>query len=409
MINQQEQNLNVDSESSEHYLDEMYDHDSLDPDRNNNHELWIKKRRLLAVGVALIVVLGLLLTYLFGGFNATSTGASGAGGFQVAPAVVSVAKVQQTTLSPSTTLPGTVVSVRDAVIAAETSGKVTSIALIGDIIEQGQPLATIDNKNASQLVAQRTAELARLKSLYQYHKDYFARVNIDDQRLGIPEIGIAELRSNMETAKADVASAQAAMDAAETGLERTTITAPFSGRVVSQSIQPGEFAQVGTSVARLVDINSLEISAQVPAALVQPLAPGTKLLVSGFGKDVSAPLRTLVPVGNQISRTMELRVSLESPEFLVGSPVRVTLPTAEPRQVLAIPRDAVVLRPNSQYVFVVDTEDKAHKRNVELGYAQGDLIEVIGDVAKGDTVIIRGGERLRDGQQVSLPKTNDEG
>ncbi len=400
MVKQQKQKVNLRSESSEHYFDDVGDQGSLGP--NNHQTLWNKRNRLITVGVVLVVTLGLLLAYLFGGFNASNT--VNASDYEIPAAVVSVAKVQQTTLSPNTTLPGTVVSVRDAVIAAETSGKVTSVALVGDSIEKGQPLATIDNKNASQLVAQRMAELARLKSLYQYHKDYFTRVNIDDQRLGIPEIGIAELRSNMETAKADVARAQAAMNAAETDLQRTTITAPFSGRVVSQSIQPGEFAQIGTSVARLVDINSLEISAQVPAALVQPLASGTKLIVSGFGKEVSAPLRALVPVGNQISRTMEVRVSLETPEFLVGSPVRVTLPTAEPRDVLAIPRDAVILRPNNQYIFVVDAQGKAHKRDIKLGYAQGDLIEVIGNVANGDTVIVRGGERLRDGQQVSWTK-----
>jgi len=59
------------------------------------------------------------------------------------------------------------------------------------------------------------------------------------------------------------------------------------------------------------------------------------------------------------------------------------------------------LRTDAKYVFVVDAQGKAHRRDVQLGYAEGDMIEVIGDVKVDATVIIRGGERLRDGQQVA--------
>jgi len=76
------------------------------------------------------------------------------------------------------------------------------------------------------------------------------------------------------------------------------------------------------------------------------------------------------------------------------------LPTAPSKNVVAIPRDAVILRAEQQYVFVVN-EDVAYRKEVELGYGEGDLIEVIGDVTVGSMVIIRGGERLRDGQKVS--------
>jgi len=358
------------------------------------------KRRLITVAVAVVIIVISIAGYQFGWFKGQQSTANGS--FAPPPPVVSVANAKTMLMSPATTLPGTVVSLRDAVIAAETSGKVVSVALVGDLVEKGDALATIDQRNAQQRLAQSKAELARLESLYQYHKNYFARVNIDDESLGIPEIGVAELRSNMETAKADVARSQSELIAAQTDLERTTITAPFSGRIVSQAVQPGEFAQIGSPIARLVDTTSLEISAQVPAALVQPIEPGTALEVSGFGKRVLAPLRALVPVGNEISRTMEVRITLPAADFLVGSPVRVTLPTATPKQVLAIPRDAIILRPNSQYVFVVDDNKKAHKQEVTLGYSQDEFIEVTGKLGAGDRVIVRGGERLRDGQIVTF-------
>ena len=316
------------------------------------------------------------------------------------PAAVVVASALTMTMAPHTTLPGTVVSLRDAVIASEISGKILSVALIGDIVIEGDSLAQIDPKNAQQLVAQRQADLQRLESLHTYHSNYYKRVDIQENKLGIPEIGIAQLKSNVETAKADVAKAKATLISAENDLERTTIKAPFSGRVVSQSIQLGEFAQVGSSIVRLVDTENLEVSARVPAAMVQPIKQGTLLSVTGMGKSIQASMRALVPVGDAISRTMELRVELNNSGLLVGSPVRVSLPSAQAKEVVAVPRDAIILRTDVQYVFVVNKEGKAERQEVELGYAEGDMIEVVGNVKTDDVVIIRGGERLRDGQSV---------
>lgn len=317
------------------------------------------------------------------------------------PAPVVIAEAIKMTMTPHTVLPGTVISTRDSVIASEATGKVLSVALVGDIVNQGDVLAQIDPENAKQSVAQRKAAVARLSSLYQYHKGYFARVNSEDSKLGMSAIGIAELRSNMETAKADMQSAQIALKSAELDLNRTSIKAPFAGRVVSQSIQVGEYAQIGSSVVRLVDTINLEISARVPAALVQPLAPGSLLDIVGMGKSIKAPLRALVPVGDAVSRTMELRVGLVDSGLLVGSGVRVSLPSAQAKEVVAIPRDAIILKTNAQYVFVVDQSGIASRRDIELGFADRQMIEAIGNVTVGDTVIIRGGERLRDGQLVS--------
>lgn len=355
-----------------------------------------KVKMLLLSGFALL--LSMMAVYYFGGFSdkqATSTEVS-----SPPPAVVVVNQSRSMIMAPHAVLPGTVVSVRDATIASETSGKILSVAHVGDVVGLNDNIAEIDPQSALQLVAQRRAELQRLQSLHRYHSDYFKRVGVEENKLGIPEIGIAQLKSNVETAKADVARAVAAFTAAENDLKRTKIKAPFAGRVVSQSIQPGEYAQIGSPIARLVDTENLEVSARVPAALVQPIEAGTLLDVTGMGKTFSAPVRTLVPVGDAISRTMELRVVLNHSGLLVGSPVRVSLPSAPPREVVAVPRDALVLRAEAQYVFVV-IDGTAQRRDVQLGYADGDMIEVVGEVDSGVTVVVRGGERLRDGQSVS--------
>lgn len=360
--------------------------------------------------VTTVVLTGLLISYSMGWFDSQAITNSAPSG--PPPANVEIAKAAAMEMKPHTVLPGTVVSMRDAVIAAETSGKILSVVDIGDEVGTEDNLAVIDDTDAKQVLNQRKAELQGLRSLHKYHSDYFKRIEEYDHKLGLSAIAIAELRSNLDTAAADVARGVAALNGAQIALDRTQIKAPFAGSVVSQAIQTGEYAQTGTAIVRLVDTVNLEVSAQVPASLVQPIKKGTLIEVSGMGRSVMAPVRALVPVGDSINRTMELRISLKDTGFLVGTPVRVTLATAQPKEVVAVPRDALILRSNSQYIFVVDEDNVAHKQDVLLGYAEGEMIEVIGDVSSNATVIIRGGERLRDGQSVSWgeaePKTTSE-
>ncbi|HSH26549.1 MAG TPA: efflux RND transporter periplasmic adaptor subunit, partial [Wenzhouxiangella sp.] len=82
--------------------------------------------------------------------------------------------------------------------------------------------------------------------------------------------------------------------------------------------------------------------------------------------------------------------------------VRVTIPTAGLREVLAVPRDALVLRGSGTAVFVIDDTGTARRASVSTGIGQGEWIEVAGPVQPGDRVVIRGNERLRDGQSVDI-------
>jgi hypothetical protein len=85
---------------------------------------------------------------------------------------------------------------------------------------------------------------------------------------------------------------------------------------------------------------------------------------------------------------------------VIGSPVRVALPNGEPRQLVAVPRDALVLRGSEIFVLRVTPDNVVEKISVSTGIGLGSLVEVIGDVSGGDRVITRGAERLQPGQSV---------
>ena len=96
---------------------------------------------------------------------------------------------------------------------------------------------------------------------------------------------------------------------------------------------------------------------------------------------------------------IEVRVSLDEP-WVIGAPVRVALPEGDPVNVVAVPRDALILRQGVTYLYKLADDSTAEQVTVTTGVGQGDLIEVRGDIRPGDLVVVRGGERLRAGQPV---------
>ena len=97
-----------------------------------------------------------------------------------------------------------------------------------------------------------------------------------------------------------------------------------------------------------------------------------------------------------------MRIAADNPAWIIGSPVRVALPNSEPRELVAIPRDGLVLRGSNIFVMRVNNDNMVEKVEVETGIGLGGFVEVIGNVDKGDRIITRGGERIQPGQAVTI-------
>ncbi|HWE06281.1 MAG TPA: HlyD family efflux transporter periplasmic adaptor subunit, partial [Rhizomicrobium sp.] len=151
---------------------------------------------------------------------------------------------------------------------------------------------------------------------------------------------------------------------------------------------------------RLVDTTSIEASVQIPIETASYLREGLRVTVEIEGKRSTATVRAIVPVGDVASRTIEVRLTLPSGTGFVGDAARIFIPSAQPRDVVAVPRDALVLREDNTYVFKVDRKGVAQRVAVETGSEDGALVEIKGPVAPGERVIVRGAERLEAGQKV---------
>ena len=98
----------------------------------------------------------------------------------------------------------------------------------------------------------------------------------------------------------------------------------------------------------------------------------------------------------------ELRIAMTGAPWPIGSAVRVELPAARQAAGLMVPRDAVIVRADGAHVFRVAKGDVAERVAVRVGNGDSQRVEVSGSLAAGDRVVVRGGERLRQGQPVKV-------
>jgi len=183
-------------------------------------------------------------------------------------------------------------------------------------------------------------------------------------------------------------------------IDQTRVLAPFPGVVVDRLVQAGEFVGRGSEVVRLVDTSSREIRVQAPLSVAAYVREGLEVTVKYQQNESLSPVRRVIPVGDERSRMFEVRIAARDPAWVIGSPVRVALPNSDPRQLVAVPRDALVLRGSEIFVLRVTPDNVVEKIRVDTGIGLDSMVEVIGDVSGGDRLVTRGAERLQQGQSV---------
>jgi RND family efflux transporter MFP subunit len=318
------------------------------------------------------------------------------------PALVRVAVASLKDMASETLVPGTVVSRNDARLSAEVDGRLTRVADVGTFVAKGEVVAEIESTALRLQMAELEAEVTRAEARLRFLESEENRFEKLAQSNLAAITQLEQTQSDRDVARGDLQVAQARLEQTADRLGRTEIRAPFDGIVVERLMTPGERAVEGSNVVRLVDQQNLEVVARAPLEYFSFVRPGQLLNVRTGNREALVEVRTVVAVGDENTHQFELRLDLVGTPFPVGQTLRVAVPTSDSREVVTVPRDALVLRPEGHSIFIVDAENRAHQVNVTVGTGQGDDIEVLGGVSAGDRVVVRGNERLQPGQAVTV-------
>jgi len=318
------------------------------------------------------------------------------------PAPVEIDQARRDTYFSSLWVSGTVVSQHDARIAAETDGRITWVADVGSRIAAGGVIARIDDGDLQLTLNDNQAQLDSLRAQQRYQESNAKRLQQLAEQNNAAVNQLEEARSMLEMTAQDIRRAEVAVAQTQRRIDQTRVVSPFPAVIVERLVQVGEFVSRGAQVARLVDTENREIRAQAPLSVAGYVREGLEVSVQHQGQEALSPVARVIPVGDERSRMFEIRIAASDPAWVVGSPVRVALPNSDPRELVAIPRDALVLRGSEIYVLRVTPDNIVEKVEVNTGIGLGSMVEVIGDVADGDRLIVRGAERLQSGQAVTV-------
>ena len=321
---------------------------------------------------------------------------------QAAPAAVVVVEAELRQLTPLIQVSGTVISRNDARLAAQVEGRVTWMSDVGTHLEAGERAAQLDDVIIRNLLVEAEAGIVREQADVTFYAAEVKRLRQLAKDSHAAQSRLDQAQRDLSVARSALSAARARGEQAQEKLQRTAIKAPFAGVVSDRYIEVGEWAESGTAIVRLVDTAALEVRAWVPLTALPFIHPQAELELTVKGRVTRAQVRTLVPVGDEQSRLYEMRLSLDDDAWSAGQGVRIAIPTAEPQSAVVIPRDALVLRVDGASVFRILEDDTAERISVIPGIADGDWIAVGGGVKPGDRVVVRGGERLRAGDSVSI-------
>ena len=188
-------------------------------------------------------------------------------------------------------------------------------------------------------------------------------------------------------------------------LSYAAVKAPISGIIASRSIKAGNFVQINTPIFRIVDIDQLEATLNVPERELATLKAGlpVQLQVDALpGKTFKGTVDRVSPVVDAGSGTFRVICAFDSAgQLQPGMFGRLRIDYDRRANALAIPRSALIEDDAKPSVFVV-RDGKAQRVSLTLGHIEGAWAEVREGLKEGEQVVVAGKTALRDGTQVQV-------
>ena len=235
------------------------------------------------------------------------------------------------------------------------------------------------------------------------------------EALAAYELAVAGPRpERIAQAAARVALEEATVEKLRDQIAKYTIKSRFAGYVIEEHTEVGQWVNSGDPVAAVAAMDEVEVEAFV----LEEYIPHVRLGAAARVEVPSLPDQTfvgtvssVVPQGDSRSRTFPVQVRVENvigeggPMIKPGMLARVTLPTGPETNALLAPKDALVLGGPQPQVWAIapagvrdgkggERIGEARRVSVRLGVAEGDAIQVIGDLNAEDLVVVRGNERI---------------
>lgn len=313
--------------------------------------------------------------------------------------LVTAFKVKDTLFNHYIELQGSLQTKQNLVLTPEFSGILTNVYVKeGQYVKKGQALAKIDDGGLSQ-------QLSQLEIQTQLTKTTFERQErLWNQKIG-SEIQFLQAKTNYE-------AQQKAVSQLKSNLNKTVITAPFSGTIDEIITEKGSVVSPGVSqILRIVNLNQMYVQVDVPERYISTVKKGTNTLVEipVIGKSYPSKVKQASSFINPTNRTYSIDVSVPNKEKLIkpNLTARLKITDYNNEKAILIPQNLISENAEgTQYVYTIDKNSKsetiAAQKVIETGKSQGSLVEVTKGISSGDLLIEEGARSVKNEQPVEV-------
>jgi RND family efflux transporter MFP subunit len=323
------------------------------------------------------------------------------------------------------TIPATLAAAQQTTVYARATGFVRAWKHdLGDHVNAGEVLATIDAPDTDQDLAQAQAALAQAQAQVAQAQANQELARVSLKRLQGVGVGIASQQDiDAQQAAYDAATAsvrvdQAAVTANAANVERLqalvsfeTVTAPFSGVVTARSVQVGALVTAGTgsgqALFQVSQVDPMLVFLNLPQAQSSGIAVGAKATVSirdlgdaTFTGTVSNLAGLLDP--NAHTMVVELRIPNADGRLFPGMYASASLTVPTRRRLLTIPATGLLFGAKGAQVAVVKPDGHVHLQEVAIDLDTGALLYIGAGLAPEDRVILDPGEYVAEGATAEI-------
>jgi len=285
----------------------------------------------------------------------------------------------------------------------------------GSMVEAGELLYEIDPQPFVVALDNRRAALANARVALEVTERNFRRGRELVGRGAISQVDMDELTKNFEQAQGNLKAAEADVESAELDLSYTKIFAPFTGRIGRSAFPKGSLVGPGSEpLATVMNMDPIFVLFEVPEDQLLTVQMEAGRRERAGQAPVRREIRIELPDGsvyphrgviafvdNQVNvntGSVAVRARFRNPDQLLvqGQFARVSIRVFAGQESIKplVPQSAVLEDMQGRYVFVVDANDIARRRNLELGQREGELWAVEEGLEAGERVIVNGLQRV---------------
>ena len=288
---------------------------------------------------------------------------------------------------------GTVVANESVRIRTEINGRLLKLNFNeGQEVQKDQLLVALDDGEQRAQLAAINAELRTEKQRFLRSKELYEQKFISKEALDLQAGTVDRLAAGVQEADAR--------------LQKTVVTAPFSGVIGLRKVSLGAYLQAGDDIALLEDISSVKVDFRVPEVYLAKVRPGQSIsvVVDGFPNTVFEGKVYAIEAGmDSETRTALVRAKLgnKAGKLRSGMFARVSLVMAQKKNALSVPEKALWPQGTENFVYKV-IDGKVELTKVELGQRTPGYVEILKGLSLGDLVVTEGQMKIRDGAPVTV-------